>query len=281
MTTTVDKAGREAAGSADAFVVQTHWLIAGAGGKEKLAHRCGGLVSARTLDNWTAGNYPRTQVSGAVRELDAWARREIPGYPTAAGVPSLLDSCGRYRCAGTGATVEDAAAHRAPAPAVEPVAPTGRLRRWVRWTLAAAALVLVVAVTAFVTARVVRGDDARAAAPQTELEAATQDVVDVPLPSTGDGTVHPEVSGSIGADTFADPRTLSGGGPDIPPDTEILVRCRYYAPSVPSVSPDGFWYLIETDRWNGLWTPANSFMNGDVPGGPYVHNTDFAVPVCR
>lgn len=61
----------------------------------------------------------------------------------------------------------------------------------------------------------------------------------------------------------------------------LEVRCRYYAPSVPSVTPDGFWYLIETEPWNGLWSPANSFMNGDVPGGPYIHNTDFGVPVCE
>ncbi|WP_156036169.1 hypothetical protein [Blastococcus sp. URHD0036] len=47
------------------------------------------------------------------------------------------------------------------------------------------------------------------------------------------------------------------------------------------MTPDGFWYLVESDEWNGRWTPANSFMNGDVPGGPYIHNTDVAVPVCR
>jgi hypothetical protein len=60
-----------------------------------------------------------------------------------------------------------------------------------------------------------------------------------------------------------------------------MVRCRYYAPSIPSVTPDGFWYLIDAGQWAGRWTPANSFMNGDLPGQPTLHNTDFAVPVCR
>lgn len=59
------------------------------------------------------------------------------------------------------------------------------------------------------------------------------------------------------------------------------MRCRYYAPSVPSVVPDGFWYLIETEKWNGLWTPATSYMNGDLPGGPYIHHTNVEVPSCQ
>ncbi|MGY1805872.1 hypothetical protein ACI8AF_00715 [Blastococcus sp. SYSU D00669] len=111
--------------------------------------------------------------------------------------------------------------------------------------------------------------------------AAATELIDLPLPSTGDGTLHTELSGSIGANAFADPRTLAGGGPEISPNTEIQVRCRYYAPSVPSVSPDDVWYLIESAEWNGLWAPANSFTNGDVPGGPYTDNTDLAVPACR
>ena len=99
-------------------------------------------------------------------------------------------------------------------------------------------------------------------------------------PSTGDGTLRPEQAGSIGANTFADPRTLLDRALPIPPHTTVMVRCRYYAPSIPSVTPDGFWYLIDGGEWAGRWTPANSYMNGDVPGGPTLHNTDMDVRLC-
>ncbi|MGY1618373.1 hypothetical protein ACI797_16660 [Geodermatophilus sp. SYSU D00691] len=276
MTGTVDGSPEPEKGSPDPFVTQVCWLVATAGGKDDLVQRCGGLVSVRTLDNWTAGNYPRAKVSGAVRDLDGWAREHVPGYPTAAGVPGLVESSGPYR-----GTTSPAPEPAAPEPAEEPPAPA---RRWVRWATLAAAMVLVSAVSVVATLLVVREGGTAALADETDAAEQTADateMIDLPLPSTGDGTLYTELSGSIGANTFADPRTLAGGGPEIPPNTEIQVRCRYYAPSVPSVSPDGFWYLIESEQWNGLWTPANSFMNGDVPGGPYIHNTDFAVPVCR
>ena len=281
MTRAFGEHGEPRAGGTDPFVKQTVWLISAAGGKEQLVARCGGLVSVRTLDNWTAGNYPRTKVTGAVRALDAWARREMPGYPDGAGVPSLVESSGRYRDT-PAPTAEGVAEPVADAP----VAPSPRPRsRTLRWLLVAASFVVVVAVTAVVTIVVDEREDA-AAQPSTAASSSSSDdvaqrVAALPLPSTGDGTVYTEQTGSIGANTYADPRTLTPGGPHIPPTTDIQVRCRYYAPSVPSVSPDGFWYLIESANWNGLWTPANSFMNGDVPGGPYIHNTDFAVPVCR
>ncbi|TFV63470.1 UNVERIFIED_ORG: hypothetical protein E4P37_14935 [Bacillus sp. AZ43] len=100
-------------------------------------------------------------------------------------------------------------------------------------------------------------------------------------PRPGDPWSPPETTGSLGANTFADPRTLQGQAQKIPPDTTVLVRCRYYAPSIPGVVPDGFWYLVDDGEWAGRWAPADSFMNGDVKGQPTVHNTDFAVPVCR
>ncbi|MCF6736948.1 hypothetical protein [Blastococcus sp. KM273129] len=253
--------------AADPFVTQVGWLIASAGGKDQLVTRSGGLVSARTLDNWMAGSYPRTKVTGAVRDLDAWARAELPGYPQAAGVPALVDSCGPYRGATAAGLVLEVD------PAAEP-APTRR--RLPPWALVAAALVLTAVLSSALTAFLI-GERGTAADPTI----GATDLVDLPLPSTGDGTLVEEEAGSIGANTFADPRTLSGRGAPVPPHTTIHVRCRYYAPSVPSVSPDGFWYLIETEPWNGLWTPANSYMNGDPPGGPYLHNTDLAVPVCR
>lgn len=255
---------------ADPFVVQLGWLVSAAGGKDQLAARCGGLVSVRTLDNWTAGNYPRTEVTGAVPDLDRWARAEMPGYPEAAGVPPLIETCGPF--------------NRTPEPAAEPLAapadgePLPRRRRWVLGALLAAG-----------PGRRRRhhrrhhpADHPR----RRHCRRLTQrrrrggeQLANLPLPSTGDGTLRQEKTGSIGANTFADPRTLEGRGQPIPPNTELSVRCQYYAPSVPSVSPDGFWYLIETEPWNGLWSPANSNMNGDVPGNPTLHNTDMDVPV--
>src|SRR3954447_8854905 len=82
---------RQPGRAADPFVQQVSWLVAAVGGKDQLVQRCRGLVSVRTLDNWTAGNYPRAKVTGAVRDLDAWAAAHVPGYPEAAGVPRLVD----------------------------------------------------------------------------------------------------------------------------------------------------------------------------------------------
>src|SRR5690349_23209294 len=130
MTDTASEPGQLAA-SADPFVTQVAWLVSAVGGKDQLAQRSGGLVSVRTLDNWTAGNYPRTKVTGAVRDLDTWARAQMPGYPDAAGVPALVDSCGPN--------------HRPPEAAPPPVstgeAPTSASEKGRRpiWALAAAA----------------------------------------------------------------------------------------------------------------------------------------------
>jgi hypothetical protein len=266
--TAAGRTGRKRTAPADPFVIQIGWLVATAGGKEQLVQRCGGLVSERTLDNWTAGSYPRTKITGAVRDLDAWARQAMPGYPDAAGAPSLIEASGPYR-----------SAPAVPEPAVTSESTPERRPRQLRWALWAAAVVVVLVAAVVTTVVVVRHDDAEQA--KAAAAAAARSAATVPLPSTGDGTSRTELTGSIGAKTFADPRTLTAGGGAIPANTEIQVRCRYYAPSVPSVTPDGFWYLIESDQWNGLWTPANSFMNGDVPGGPYTHNTDFDVPICR
>lgn len=272
------------AAAQDPFVRQVTWLVDEAGGRAELSRASGGRVSPRTLDYWCRGRYPRNAVTGAVRELDAWALASVPGYPGAAGAPRLVETCGPASSAPVTApqaatsprastspqpstTSPADAAHPGPtAPGVEP-APAGRRPRDRRTRLltAAATVVLAGAVAAAIVAF------------------TTEDGVDTlpPLPSTGDGTLLPETTGSIGANTFADPRTLVDNSLPIPPDTTVQVRCRYYAPSIPSVVPDGFWYLIDSGEWAGRWSPANSFMNGDVPGERTLHNTDFAVPVCR
>jgi hypothetical protein len=236
----------------DPFIRQVLWLVDVHGGRDQLARASQNRVSARTLDNWIRGQYPRAAVTGAVRDLDAWAVASVPGYPDAAGVPRLIATCG---------PIAGAPAH---VPEPEPVTADGRRRRSRRtWALAVGAVLIVAGVG---TAVYLLTDDADAMAP---------------LPSTGDGTLYPETTGSIGANTFADPRTLIDNAQPIPADTTVQVRCRYYAPSIPSVTPDGFWYLIDAGEWAGRWSPANSFMNGDLPGARTVHNTDFDVPVCR
>jgi hypothetical protein len=236
----------------DPFIRQVLWLVDAHGGRDQLARASSNRVSARTLDNWIRGQYPRSAVTGAVRDLDAWALKSVPGYPDAAGVPRLIATCGPI----AGGTAREP---------VEPEAVDRRHRRWSRrtWALAVGAVLIVAGVG---TAVYLLTDDDDAMAP---------------LPSTGDGTLYAETTGSIGANTFADPRTLIDNAQPIPADTTLQVRCRYYAPSIPSVTPDGFWYLIDSGDWAGRWSPANSFMNGDVPGARTVHNTDFAVPLCR
>jgi hypothetical protein len=272
---TGDLAG-SADGATDPFVTQVAWLIAASGGKDQLVARSGNRVSARTLDNWAAGVYPRHKVTGAVRDLDAWALANVPGYPDAAGVPRLTDSCGPYRVP-TAPRAETSGEPAAGSPEETAVATRLRVpRRWLRWALAGAVLVVVSAASVVITLLVVDSKNAEAVDPT----AAAESVARAPLPSTGDGKLRPEQAGSIGANTFADPRTLLDRALPIPPHTTVMVRCRYYAPSIPSVTPDGFWYLIDSGQWAGRWTPANSYMNGDVPGGPTLHNTDLAVPVC-
>ncbi|MGY2064900.1 hypothetical protein [Blastococcus sp. SYSU DS0619] len=252
----------------DAFVRQVTWLVNELGGREQLARASGNRVSPRTLDNWCRGRYPRNAVTGAVRDLDAWALEHLPGYPHAAHAPRLVETCGPVEtpaAAPPGGPDPEPAATPGAAPAVAGPVPAVARRAGRGWLVAAAAVVLVAAGAG--AAAVVLDEDEPEALPT--------------LPSTGDGRLRPETTGSLGANTFTDPRTLQGQAQPIPPDTTVQVRCRYYAPSIPSVLPDGFWYLIDSGEWAGRWSPANSFMNGDVPGEPTLHNTDLDVPVCR
>jgi hypothetical protein len=291
--------GREPVGHP--FVVQLDWLLAQAGGKEKLAAQSG--VSVRTLGNWSVGKVPEKAVTSAVRALDQWAVQTLPGYPQEAGAPRLIESCGPrggrpasppqtvdldpardpggVSSAVVPATGSDQASSTDPATGPErpiPLATDGgaprRTRRDRTQQVAGVVVVLLLVIAGALTLLLQneRTFDARASAPTDALPLLPVSAADPP---------HDELTGSIGANAFSDPRTLTDRAPMIPPNTTISVRCRFYAPSVPSVSPDGYWYLIDSGDWAGLWSPANSYMNGDVPGGPYTHNTDFAVPECR
>lgn len=81
--------------------------------------------------------------------------------------------------------------------------------------------------------------------------------------------------------TFTDYHNASGMGPAIAAGEWVQVACKVYDPTIASVNPDGYWYRIASPPWSGAYySPANTFMNGDPYGGPYTHNTDFAVPDC-
>lgn len=90
--------------------------------------------------------------------------------------------------------------------------------------------------------------------------------------------------------TFRSPARLSEEGPAISAGQVVQVSCRMFAPSIESVSPDGYWYRISSAPWNNqYYAPANTFLNGDSateflggrqPKPGDVHNTDFAVAIC-
>lgn len=113
----------------------------------------------------------------------------------------------------------------------------------------------------------------------------TQSALPTSTPTAGpqNGTSYSEQEGHLGANTFTDPYNAAGIGPDkILPGAPVQVTCKVYAPSIPSVKPDGYWYRIASNPWNNAYyAPANTFLNGDPWGGPYTHNTDFSVPDCK
>jgi hypothetical protein len=81
--------------------------------------------------------------------------------------------------------------------------------------------------------------------------------------------------------TFTNYHNASGMGPAIAAGQWVEVSCKVYDPTIASVNPDGYWYRIASAPWsNAYYSPANTFMNGDPYGGPYTHNTDFAVSNC-
>jgi hypothetical protein len=81
--------------------------------------------------------------------------------------------------------------------------------------------------------------------------------------------------------TFTNYHNASGMVPAIASGQWVQVSCKVYDPTITSVKPDGYWYRIASAPWSSsYYSPANTFMNGDPYGGPYTHNTDFAVPDC-
>jgi hypothetical protein len=92
---------------------------------------------------------------------------------------------------------------------------------------------------------------------------------------------YTEQQGSLGAHTFNDPHSPSVTGLSVKPFEKVEVSCKVLSPVFLSLKPDGYWYRLASTPWNNKWyVAANTFLNGDTPGGPTEHNTDFKVPDC-
>lgn len=172
-------------------------------------------------------------------------------------------------------TASTAAPDITPAPAC---AHTGRKRPiaariTVMVTLAVVLLVGAGAVVVWFTAH--KGDGKSALAPQ---RASSHRFVGLPA-----GAMFTEtVASGIGAATFTDPYSMDETGLKIPFLQPVQVPCKVYSPIAPSIGPLGYWYRIASPPWNNhYYAPANSFLNGDPPHGPYTgKDIDPAVPDC-
>lgn len=244
----------------DPFVALLRWLARAHGGLDTLAEKSG--IGLRTLQDWHQGRYPRQRQSPKVMALHQWALRNDSTYPPDwAPHGGLADLAGPARIQIGGLTPRSEPADTAaPGPELEGGGATSNKRRWLFWLLP----VVVVAAVVATGVVLLTGGSALPSAP-------------------GGAALHAEISGGLGANVFTDPRPPSGEQllNKVPPRATVEVSCRYLKPSLPSLKPDGYWYLIVSARWRGDWTPANSYLDGDPPKGPFHHNTDFAVPLCR
>ena len=94
-------------------------------------------------------------------------------------------------------------------------------------------------------------------------------------------TYTEEAYNKNGVPTFADHTNASDPGPTISFQESVQVTCRVYDTSIDSSLPGGYWYKIASPPWsNSYFAVANTFLNGDPPGGPYTHNYDPNVPDC-
>ena len=86
---------------------------------------------------------------------------------------------------------------------------------------------------------------------------------------------------SFPVNTFRDHHRVTGKGQPVPAGATVLVSCKVFDPSIRSVSPAGYWYRIASKPWsNRYYAAANTFLNGDPPGGPYRHAVDRRIPNC-
>lgn len=88
-------------------------------------------------------------------------------------------------------------------------------------------------------------------------------------------------SNPAGTTTFRNPYALSGPGPRVRNGQQVEVVCRLRDPNAGGTLTSGWWYLVDSPPWNRqYYTPANSYLNGDPPGGPHVSDVDGRVPEC-
>jgi hypothetical protein len=81
--------------------------------------------------------------------------------------------------------------------------------------------------------------------------------------------------------TFQNHKFAFNEGPKIVAGQKVRVSCKVFDPTLESVRPDGYWYLIASPPWsNKYFAPANTFLNGDPAHGPFSHNVDEGVPDC-
>lgn len=247
-----------------------------------LKARCGVVVSERTVAAWRDGE--RGPNEEQARQLDdalgTGDALRLAWFPEQPGAPGPVDET----------SVDEASAAEVDQPRGLP-GDAGRAHRsaargWSRGTaertrrlsplaVAGAAVVLLAAGWAVAATRPDDGQERASATPT--VEASCTPPVQVSL--DGAATVT-EIQGSLGAPTFRDPGRLCGSGPKVPAMSSVQVVCRLYAPSIPSVMPDGYWYLVGDGPAAGHFAAANTFLNGDVPGEDTVTYTDEGVPVC-
>jgi hypothetical protein len=98
----------------------------------------------------------------------------------------------------------------------------------------------------------------------------------------GDGTTGlAEQAGHNGVRPFADFHSAARPGPAVAAGGFVVVACKVHDGNIASSNPDGYWYKLASDPWDGAYyAPANAFMNGDPWNGPFTHNTDFGVLDC-
>ncbi len=142
-----------------------------------------------------------------------------------------------------------------------------------------AGIVGLVVIGGIVAAVLVANSHHTATSPPSPINTST--ITSTPSPTYVPGKTYTEETGEFGSPTFTDPHNPSVTGIRVKPYEKVKISCKVLAPTIPSVSPDGYWYRIASSPWNNkYYSAANTYLNGDKIGAPALHNTDFKVPDC-
>jgi TIR domain-containing protein len=116
--------------------------------------------------------------------------------------------------------------------------------------------------------------------PETPAPRSTRTPVPT-SPPTSPGTRTEEAYNKNGVRTFRNYDNASGSGRTLTFRKRVQVSCKVYDPSIASAKPGGYWYRIASPPWNNTYYAcANTFLNGDPPGGPWTHQYDHSVTNC-